>query len=76
MVPTADTLRRLLEQSAANKEKNKKAVQDKYCYRQAEIGVGDCGGLRYIPGESHKGVYAVFLVSHTPPPNLGTCMLS
>lgn len=26
---TADTLRRLLEQSAANKEKNKKAVQDK-----------------------------------------------
>jgi len=46
----ADTLRRLLEQSEANREKNKKAVQDKYCYRQAELGVGDCGGLRYIPG--------------------------
>ena len=24
---------------------------DKYCYRQAEIGVGDCGGLRFLPGE-------------------------
>jgi hypothetical protein len=88
----ADTLKRLLEQSAANKAKNAKAIavgikrrtspnsehslqcagnnevvtisgtsmgvryglampQDKYCYRQAEIGVGDCGGLRYIPGE-------------------------
>jgi hypothetical protein len=22
----------------------------RYCYRQAELGVGDCGGLKYIPG--------------------------
>jgi hypothetical protein len=22
----------------------------RYCYRQAELGIGDCGGLRYIPG--------------------------
>jgi hypothetical protein len=28
--------------------------QDKYCYRQAELGVGDCGGLRFIPGRLCK----------------------
>jgi hypothetical protein len=22
----------------------------RYCYRQAELGIGDCGGLRFIPG--------------------------
>ena len=60
---TADTLRRLLEQSAANKEKNRKAVADKYCYRQAEIGVGDCGGLRYIPGGF--GVYSLCYTGRT-----------
>eukprot|EP00200_Dunaliella_tertiolecta_P004447 CAMPEP_0202338324 /NCGR_PEP_ID=MMETSP1126-20121109/645_1 /ASSEMBLY_ACC=CAM_ASM_000457 /TAXON_ID=3047 /ORGANISM="Dunaliella tertiolecta, Strain CCMP1320" /LENGTH=172 /DNA_ID=CAMNT_0048928679 /DNA_START=205 /DNA_END=723 /DNA_ORIENTATION=- len=51
----SDTLKRLLEQSAANKEKNQRAIQNKYCYRQAEIGVGDCGGLRYIPGMTENG---------------------
>eukprot|EP00197_Chlamydomonas_leiostraca_P004701 CAMPEP_0202868660 /NCGR_PEP_ID=MMETSP1391-20130828/11003_1 /ASSEMBLY_ACC=CAM_ASM_000867 /TAXON_ID=1034604 /ORGANISM="Chlamydomonas leiostraca, Strain SAG 11-49" /LENGTH=172 /DNA_ID=CAMNT_0049548855 /DNA_START=143 /DNA_END=662 /DNA_ORIENTATION=- len=51
----SDTLKRLLEQSAANKDKNKRAILDKYCYRQAEIGVGDCGGLRFIPGMTESG---------------------
>lgn len=26
------------------------ALHYRYCYRQAELGIGDCGGLRYIPG--------------------------
>ena len=24
----------------------KRELQDRYCYRQAELGVGDCGGLQ------------------------------
>ncbi|KAF9591778.1 hypothetical protein IFM89_007108 [Coptis chinensis] len=35
-------LQKLLEQSKLNKEKNKQEVQDKYCLRGAEWGVGDC----------------------------------
>ena len=27
----------------------------RYCYRQAELGVGDCGGLRFIPGMTKNG---------------------
>lgn len=27
----------------------------RYCYRQAELGIGDCGGLRYIPGMTKNG---------------------
>lgn len=27
----------------------------RYCYRQAEMGIGDCGGLRYIPGMTKSG---------------------
>ena len=26
--------------------RNKIDLQNKYCYRQAELGIGDCGGLR------------------------------
>ncbi|XP_018511653.1 uncharacterized protein LOC103853946 isoform X2 [Brassica rapa] len=35
-------LKKLLENSKLNKEKNEKAIQDKYCLRGAEWGVGDC----------------------------------
>ncbi|KAL5725916.1 hypothetical protein ACHQM5_009000 [Ranunculus cassubicifolius] len=35
-------LKKLLEQSEKNKEKNKQEIQDKYCLRGAEWGVGDC----------------------------------
>ncbi|XVF03245.1 hypothetical protein REPUB_Repub04eG0244800 [Reevesia pubescens] len=35
-------LKKLLEQSKLNKEKNKQEIQDKYCLRGAEWGVGDC----------------------------------
>ncbi len=36
--------------------RNRKDVFDKYCARQAELGVGDCGGLRLIPGMTKSGV--------------------
>ncbi|KAJ8761016.1 hypothetical protein K2173_022054 [Erythroxylum novogranatense] len=35
-------LKELLERSKVNKEKNKKEIEDKYCIRGAEWGVGDC----------------------------------
>ncbi|PIA39493.1 hypothetical protein AQUCO_02600145v1 [Aquilegia coerulea] len=35
-------IKKYLEQSELNKEKNKKEIQDKYCLRGAEWGVGDC----------------------------------
>ncbi|KAF5184274.1 hypothetical protein FRX31_026137 [Thalictrum thalictroides] len=41
-IKNSPLLKKYLEQSELNKEKNKKAIQDKYCLRGAEIGVGDC----------------------------------
>lgn len=35
-------LQELLEKSKKNKEKNERLIQDKYCLRGAEWGVGDC----------------------------------
>ncbi|CAD6202580.1 unnamed protein product [Miscanthus lutarioriparius] len=35
-------LQELLEKSKKNKEKNERMIQDKYCLRGAEWGVGDC----------------------------------
>ncbi|RAL37610.1 unnamed protein product [Cuscuta campestris] len=35
-------LKQLLEKSKLNKEKNRRAIQDKYCIRGAEWGIGDC----------------------------------
>ncbi|KAH0467803.1 hypothetical protein M5K25_004424 [Dendrobium thyrsiflorum] len=35
-------LKELLEKSKLNKERNKREIQDKYCLRGAEWGVGDC----------------------------------
>ncbi|KAG9439733.1 hypothetical protein H6P81_019898 [Aristolochia fimbriata] len=39
---SSPVLKELLERSRLNKERNKRAVQDKYCIRGAEWGVGDC----------------------------------
>ncbi|KAF8389759.1 hypothetical protein HHK36_024278 [Tetracentron sinense] len=39
---TSPLLKKLLEQSKLNKEKNRQEIQDKYCIRGAEWGVGDC----------------------------------
>ena len=51
----SETLRLLLEKSKANKEANARAIANKYCYRQAELGIGDCGGLNLIPGLTDNG---------------------
>ncbi|PWA93974.1 hypothetical protein CTI12_AA064410 [Artemisia annua] len=42
-------LKELLERSKLNKEKNKQAIQDKYCIRGAEWGVGDCSAEGMSP---------------------------
>ncbi|XP_068657550.1 uncharacterized protein [Aristolochia californica] len=39
---SSPVLKELLERSRLNKERNKRAVEDKYCIRGAEWGVGDC----------------------------------
>ena len=52
---SSDTLKQLLEKSKANKDKNRRSVANKYCYRQAELGIGDCGGLNLIPGLTDSG---------------------
>eukprot|EP00955_Chlamydomonas_euryale_P039746 351491-Chlamydomonas_euryale.AAC.33 len=49
------TAQTLLERSKANKAKYKREIEDKYCYRQAELGIGDCGGLSLIPGMTENG---------------------
>jgi len=52
---SSDLLRAMRERTAANAGANKKAIADKYCYRQAELGIGDCGGLRYVAGATKSG---------------------
>ncbi|EEF50788.1 uncharacterized protein LOC8289146 [Ricinus communis] len=44
-------LKELLERSKQNKEKNRQAIQDKYCIRGAEWGVGDCSTDGMSPAE-------------------------
>ncbi|KAL4438169.1 hypothetical protein ABPG77_010530 [Micractinium sp. CCAP 211/92] len=52
----SELLRTLKERSEANRAERKKALEERYCMRQAELGVGDCGGLRLIPGMTKSGV--------------------
>ncbi|KAF7828000.1 uncharacterized protein G2W53_019164 [Senna tora] len=47
-------LKKLLEQSKLNKEKNRRDIQDKYCIRGAEWGVGDCSAEGMSPDEREK----------------------
>ncbi|KAM2781634.1 hypothetical protein COP1_011360 [Malus domestica] len=47
-------LKELLEKSKLNKEKNSKEIQDKYCIRGAEWGVGDCSAEGMTPDEKDK----------------------
>ncbi|KAL6768116.1 hypothetical protein ACKKBF_B37865 [Auxenochlorella protothecoides x Auxenochlorella symbiontica] len=44
----SDFLTRLKKQSTDNQAKNKRALDLKYCKRQAEMGIGDCGGLKRV----------------------------
>jgi hypothetical protein len=49
-------LNELKARTEANRESRAKELRDKYCMRQAELGVGDCAGLRLIPGATKTGV--------------------
>lgn len=51
----SDLLKALKEKSELNRDKNRKAIEGKYCLRQAELGIGDCGGLKLIPGATAGG---------------------
>ncbi|XP_073136013.1 uncharacterized protein [Henckelia pumila] len=44
-------LKKLLEQTKLNKEKNRQQILDKYCVRGAEWGVGDCSADAMSPEE-------------------------
>ncbi|XP_071740187.1 uncharacterized protein [Rutidosis leptorrhynchoides] len=52
-------LKELLERSRLNKEKNKQAIQDKYCIRGAEWGVGDCSAEGMTPQEKDEFIAAL-----------------
>ncbi|KAK6133930.1 hypothetical protein DH2020_032322 [Rehmannia glutinosa] len=47
-------LKKLLEQSKLNKEKNRQEILDKYCIRGAEWGVGDCSADAMSPEDREK----------------------
>ncbi|XP_073054994.1 uncharacterized protein [Primulina eburnea] len=47
-------LKKLLEQTKLNKEKNRQQILDKYCVRGAEWGVGDCSAEGMSPEERDK----------------------
>lgn len=51
----SDFLKDLRARSDAKKVERKKEIADKYCMRQAELGIGDCGGLKLIPGMTKSG---------------------
>ncbi|KAL8035452.1 hypothetical protein ABFX02_12G097900 [Erythranthe guttata] len=52
-------LKKLLEQSKLNKEKNRQETQDKYCIRGAEWGVGDCSAEGMSPEDKEKFISAL-----------------
>ncbi|XP_004490142.1 uncharacterized protein [Cicer arietinum] len=47
-------VKKLLEQSKLNKEKNSKEIENKYCLRGAEWGVGDCSAEGMSPEDREK----------------------
>ncbi|GER31832.1 peptide chain release factor 2 [Striga asiatica] len=47
-------LKKLLEQTKLNKEKNRQQILDKYCIRGAEWGVGDCSAEGMSPEDRDK----------------------
>ncbi|KAD4983134.1 hypothetical protein E3N88_19805 [Mikania micrantha] len=52
-------LKELLERSKLNKEKNRQAIQDKYCIRGAEWGVGDCSAEGMSPQQRDDFIMAM-----------------
>ena len=53
---SSELLRSLKERSETNKDQRARDLRDLYCRRQAEMGVGDCAGLRLIPGATKSGI--------------------
>ncbi|CAJ1931959.1 unnamed protein product [Sphenostylis stenocarpa] len=53
-IKSSPLLKKLLEQSKLNKEKNRKEIENKYCIRGAEWGVGDCSAEGMSPEERDK----------------------
>ncbi|KAL2349186.1 hypothetical protein Fmac_003186 [Flemingia macrophylla] len=53
-IKSSPLMKKLLEQSKLNKEKNRKEIEDKYCLRGAEWGVGDCSTEGMSPVEREK----------------------
>ncbi|BAT99096.1 uncharacterized protein LOC124821291 [Vigna umbellata] len=53
-IKSSPLLKKLLEQSKLNKEKNRKEIENKYCIRGAEWGVGDCSTEGMSPAERDK----------------------
>ncbi|KAL0336477.1 UNVERIFIED_CONTAM: hypothetical protein Sradi_4859600 [Sesamum radiatum] len=47
-------LKKLLEKSKLNKEKNRQEILDKYCIRGAEWGVGDCSAEAMSPEDKEN----------------------
>jgi len=52
----SELLATLRQRTAEHKEERERELRDLYCRRQAELGVGDCAGLRLIPGATKSGV--------------------
>ncbi|VFQ95276.1 unnamed protein product [Cuscuta campestris] len=52
-------LKQLLEKSKLNKEKNRRAIQDKYCIRGAEWGIGDCSTAGMSPEDRENFISAL-----------------
>lgn len=52
----SEFLKTLKERSELHREERQRQLRDTYCRRQAELGVGDCAGLRLIPGATKSGV--------------------
>ncbi|KAK7368145.1 hypothetical protein VNO80_10168 [Phaseolus coccineus] len=53
-IKSSPLLKKLIEKSKLNKEKNRKAIENKYCIRGAEWGVGDCSAEGMSPEEREK----------------------
>ncbi|XP_020217615.1 uncharacterized protein LOC109801055 isoform X2 [Cajanus cajan] len=53
-IKSSPLMKKLLEQSKLNKEKNRKEIENKYCIRGAEWGVGDCSTEGMSPAEREK----------------------
>ena len=53
-IKSSPLMKELLEKSKLNKEKNRKEIENKYCIRGAEWGVGDCSTAGMSPDEREK----------------------